>query len=337
MRVLVTGAAGFLGSHLVDRLIDDGHFVMAWDREENRTYPDCGPFDALPFTFKNLVHRNADLGFGEGKNLVCAVTDISERFSPTFVEDVAAYHGPFDRIYNLACPASPIHYQADPIHTWKTSVLGSLHMLELAEKWGSRILQASTSEVYGDPKVHPQPEEYWGNVNPIGVRSCYDEGKRAAESIFFDYRRQRGVDIRIARIFNTYGPRLVEGDGRVVSNFICQALRGDDITIYGNGQQTRSFCYVDDLIDGLVRLMEGEHTGPINLGNPWEYTIIELAQKVQEMSGFDSNLVMRSLPKDDPMQRKPVIARAKELLGWEPQVQLDEGLMLTFDYFKGVL
>jgi UDP-glucuronate decarboxylase len=241
-----------------------------------------------------------------------------------------------DRIYNLACPASPIHYQRDPVQTTKTSVHGAINMLGLAKRTGARILQASTSEVYGDPELHPQPESYWGNVNPIGPRSCYDEGKRCAETLFFDYRRQHQMPIKVARIFNTYGPRMLADDGRVVSNFIMQALQGRDITIYGDGSQTRSFCYVDDLVEGLLRLMESdpEVTGPVNLGNPGEFSIRELAEKVVELTGSDSNLVYEKLPEDDPTQRQPDINQAKSVLGWEPAITLDEGLPRTIDYFR---
>jgi UDP-glucuronate decarboxylase len=244
-----------------------------------------------------------------------------------------------DQIYNLACPASPIHYQFDPVQTTKTSVIGAVNMLGLAKRTKARILQASTSEVYGDPHVHPQPEHYWGNVNPIGLRSCYDEGKRCAETLFFDYRRQHGLPIKVARIFNTYGPRMHPNDGRVVSNFIVQALRGEDITIYGDGDQTRSFCYVLDLVDGLVRLMQsdGDVTGPINLGNPTEFTMIELADAVRELTGSKSQLVHRPLPSDDPRQRQPDITQARDKLGWEPTIQLRDGLAKTIDYFAGVI
>ncbi|MFA5084530.1 MAG: UDP-glucuronic acid decarboxylase family protein, partial [Candidatus Paceibacterota bacterium] len=241
-----------------------------------------------------------------------------------------------DEIYNLACPASPVHYQFDPVQTAKTSVYGAINMLELAKRLKIKILQASTSEVYGDPAVHPQPESYWGNVNPIGVRACYDEGKRCAETLFFDYHRQHGLKIKAARIFNTYGPRMRPDDGRVISNFIVQALKGDDLTVYGDGSQTRSFCYVDDLIDGLIKLI-GSHddfTGPVNLGNPSEYTISEMAQKIIELTGSKSEIVFKPLPSDDPKQRRPDISLAKEKLGWEPKISLDEGLIKTVDYFK---
>jgi len=244
-----------------------------------------------------------------------------------------------DEIYNLACPASPIHYQFDPVQTTKTSVIGAVNMLGLAKRTKAKILQASTSEVYGDPHVHPQPEHYWGNVNPIGLRSCYDEGKRCAETLFFDYRRQHDLPIKVARIFNTYGPRMHPNDGRVVSNFVVQALRGEDITIYGDGDQTRSFCYVHDLVDGLVRLMESDRdvTGPINLGNPTEFTMIELADAVRELTGSKSRLVHMPLPSDDPRQRQPNITQAREKLGWEPRIQLREGLAKTIEYFAAVI
>ena len=243
-----------------------------------------------------------------------------------------------DQIYNMACPASPIHYQRDPVQTTKTSVHGAINMLGLAKRTGATILQASTSEVYGDPELHPQPESYWGNVNPIGVRSCYDEGKRCAETLFFDYWRQHDMPIKVARIFNTYGPRMLPDDGRVVSNFIVQALQGHDITIYGDGSQTRSFCYVDDLVDGLIRLMESDEkvTGPVNLGNPGEFSIRELAEKVVALVDAGSELIYKPLPEDDPSQRQPDIAQAKELLGWQPKVSLDEGLPRTVEYFRGV-
>ena len=243
-----------------------------------------------------------------------------------------------DQIYNLACPASPVHYQRDPIQTVKTSVLGAMHMLEIAKRTGARILQASTSEIYGNPQVHPQPENYWGSVNPIGIRSCYDEGKRLVETLFFDYHRQNGVDIRVIRIFNTYGPRMNSKDGRVVSNFITQALRDEDITVYGDGTQTRSFCYVDDLIDGMMRMMESENfIGPVNLGNPKEVTMMELAEKVITMTGSRSMIVHKALPEDDPVQRRPVIGLAKEKLNWQPTINLEEGLKRTIAYFREVL
>jgi len=308
LRVLVTGGAGFLGSHLCDRLLAEGHEVLCVD-------------NFYTSTRRNIVHLL------EHPNFELMRHDVT---FPLYVE--------VDRIYNLACPASPIHYQRDPVQTTKTSVHGAINMLGLAKRTGARILQASTSEVYGDPEVHPQPEAYWGNVNPIGVRSCYDEGKRCAETLFFDYRRQHGLPIKVARIFNTYGPRMLGNDGRVVSNFIVQALAGQDITIYGDGSQTRSFCYVDDLVDGLIRLMESDEqvTGPMNLGNPGEFSIKELAEKVVALVGSGSQLVYEPLPQDDPTQRQPDIGKAREILGWEPKVALDEGLPKTVAYFQSL-
>jgi len=305
-RVLVTGGAGFLGSHLCARLVRAGHEVLCVDNFFTGARANIAPLLAQP-NFELLRH---DVTF------------------PLFVE--------VDEIYNLACPASPIHYQFDPVQTTKTSVIGAINMLGLARRTKARILQASTSEVYGDPTVHPQTESYWGNVNPIGVRSCYDEGKRCAETLFFDYQRQHGTEIRVARIFNTYGPRMHPRDGRVVSNFIVQALQDQDITLFGNGEQTRSFCYVDDLIDGLVRLMENSSgfSGPVNLGNPVEWTIRDLAQRVIEQTGSRSSIVWRDLPSDDPKQRQPDIALARAMLGWEPRVGLDEGLRNTIAYFR---
>ena len=308
-RVLVTGGAGFLGSHLIDRLLAQGHEVLCVD-------------NLFTGTKRNIDHLHANPLFEFMRH------DVTQ---PLVVE--------VDEIYNLACPASPIHYQHDPVQTTKTSVHGAINMLGLAKRVGAKILQASTSEVYGDPAVHPQREDYWGNVNPIGVRSCYDEGKRCAETLFFDYHRQSGVEIKVARIFNTYGPRMHMADGRVVSNFIVQALEGEDITIYGEGEQTRSFCYVDDLVEGLIRLMETgpEVTGPINLGNPNEFTIRELAEKTLETVGSRSKLVRRPLPADDPKQRRPDIAVARDVLGWEPTVELEEGLERTTAYFRKLL
>ncbi len=307
-RVLVTGGAGFLGSHLCDRLIAEGHDVICLDNLFTGSKDNIRHLLSNPY-FEFIRH------------------DITE---PIQIE--------VDQIFNLACPASPVHYQYNPIKTAKTSVLGALNMLGLAKRTGARILQASTSEVYGDPKVHPQPESYWGSVNPIGIRSCYDEGKRLAETLFFDYHRQNGVDIRVIRIFNTYGPRMNSEDGRVVSNFIVQALKGEDITIYGDGKQTRSFCYVDDLIEGMIRMMEAdEFTGPVNLGNPGEFTMLELAEKVMRLTGSDSRIVYRPLPSDDPAQRRPVIDLAKEKLHWEPSVELEEGLQRTISYFQEIL
>lgn len=312
LRILVTGGAGFLGSHLCDRLLADGHDVLCVD-------------NFYTSTRRNIVHLL------EHPNFELMRHDVT---FPLYVE--------VDRIFNLACPASPIHYQRDPVQTTKTSVHGAINMLGLAKRTGARILQASTSEVYGDPELHPQPESYWGNVNPIGVRSCYDEGKRCAETLFFDYRRQHGLSIKVARIFNTYGPRMLPNDGRVVSNFIVQALEGRDLTIYGDGSQTRSFCYVDDLVDGLIRLMESdaEVTGPINLGNPGEFSIKELAEKVVALvrAGLarDPKIVYQPLPQDDPTQRQPNITKARELLGWQPKVSLDEGLPKTVEYFRAL-
>jgi UDP-glucuronate decarboxylase len=306
LRILVTGGAGFLGSHLCDRLLADGHDVLCVD-------------NFYTSTRRNIVHLL------EHPNFELMRHDVT---FPLYVE--------VDRIYNLACPASPIHYQRDPVQTTKTSVHGAINMLGLAKRTGARILQASTSEVYGDPELHPQPESYWGNVNPIGVRSCYDEGKRCAETLFFDYRRQHNLKIKVARIFNTYGPRMLPNDGRVVSNFIVQALQGRDLTIYGDGSQTRSFCYVDDLVSGLIRLMESDDavTGPINLGNPGEFTIKELAEKVLGLVDNGSRLVYEPLPQDDPTQRQPNIDKARQALGWEPKVTLDDGLPKTVDYFR---
>ena len=303
---MVTGGAGFLGSHLCDRLLAAGHDVLCVD-------------NFYTSARRNIKHLRKHPNFELMRHDVTF---------PLYVE--------VDRIYNLACPASPIHYQRDPVQTTKTSVHGAINMLGLAKRTGARILQASTSEVYGDPELHPQPESYWGNVNPIGIRSCYDEGKRCAETLFFDYRRQHSMAIKVARIFNTYGPRMLPDDGRVVSNFIVQALQGNDITIYGDGSQTRSFCYVDDLVDGLIRLMESEEdvTGPINLGNPGEFSIKELAEKVVAMTSSGSKIVYEPLPLDDPTQRQPDITQAMQKLGWEPGVALDEGLPRTIEYFQ---
>ncbi|MES9957723.1 MAG: UDP-glucuronic acid decarboxylase family protein [Sedimenticola sp.] len=304
-RILVTGGAGFLGSHLCERLVGDGHDVICLDNFFTGTKDNVAHLMDSPH-FELLRH---DVTF------------------PLYVE--------VDEIYNLACPASPIHYQHDPVQTTKTSVHGAINMLGLAKRTRATIMQASTSEVYGDPEVHPQTEDYWGRVNPIGVRSCYDEGKRCAETLCFDYRRQHNMNIKVARIFNTYGPRMHPNDGRVVSNFIVQALSGDPITIYGDGNQTRSFCYVDDLIEGFVRLMGSpeEFTGPVNLGNPGEFTIRELAEKVIEMTSSKSELVFKELPHDDPRQRQPDISLAKRELGWEPLKKLEEGLEKTIPYF----
>ncbi|MFI5014267.1 MAG: UDP-glucuronic acid decarboxylase family protein [Hyphomicrobiales bacterium] len=308
-RVLVTGGAGFIGSHLCEELLARGDEVLCAD-------------NFYTGTRQNVQHLAANPRFELLRHDVCF---------PLYVE--------VDEIYNLACPASPVHYQFDPVQTTKTSVHGAINMLGLAKRVKAKILQASTSEVYGDPAVHPQPEGYWGNVNPIGPRSCYDEGKRCAETLFFDYRRQHGLRIKVARIFNTYGPRMHPNDGRVVSNFIMQALRNDDITIYGDGTQTRSFCYVDDLVDGLMRLMEtpDEVTGPINLGNPGEFTIRQLAQAVIELTGSRSKLVARPLPQDDPRQRQPDLGLAKEILGWQPTTRLRAGLTMAIAHFREIL
>ncbi|MBL8264045.1 MAG: SDR family oxidoreductase [Xanthomonadaceae bacterium] len=308
-RILVTGGAGFLGSHLCDRLLDDGHDVLCAD-------------NFFTGSKRNIAHRIGHKYFELMRHDVTF---------PLYVE--------VDQIYNLACPASPVHYQHDPVQTTKTSVHGAINMLGLAKRLKARILQASTSEVYGDPEVHPQPEGYWGRVNPIGIRSCYDEGKRCADTLFFDYYRQHDLDIKVVRIFNTYGPRMHPNDGRVVSNFIVQALRGEDITIYGDGMQTRSFCYVDDLIEGFVRFMATPHgvTGPINIGNPGEFTMLELAEKVLSQVGGRSKLVFKPLPSDDPKQRQPDITVAKSELGWEPKVSLDDGLKETIAYFSKLL
>jgi len=305
MRILITGGAGFLGSHLCDRLLNEGHEILCLDnfftgRKQNISHLLSNP------KFELIRH------------------DVTEPFR---VE--------VDQIYNLACPASPPHYQYNPIKTTKTSVMGAINCLGLAKRVKARVFQASTSEVYGDPNVHPQDESYWGNVNPIGRRSCYDEGKRCAETLFFDYHRENGVDIRVVRIFNTYGPRMLADDGRVVSNFIVQALKGENLTVYGDGSQTRSFCYVDDLIEGFVRLMNQDKTvGPVNIGNPGEFTMLQLAELVLKKVGGKSKIANLPLPADDPKQRKPDISLAKEALGWEPKVPLEEGLNRTIDYFR---
>jgi UDP-glucuronate decarboxylase len=308
-RILVTGGSGFIGSHLCERLLKEGSEVLCVDnfytgRKVNIVYLLENPY------FEVLRH---DICF------------------PLFVE--------VEEIYNLACPASPIHYQFDPVQTIKTAVHGAINMLGLAKRLKIKILQASTSEVYGDPSVHPQPESYWGNVNPTGLRSCYDEGKRCAETLFFDYHRQHKLKIKVARIFNTYGPRMHPNDGRVVSNFIMQALRGEDITVFGDGGQTRSFCYIDDLVDGLIRLMNSADgfTGPVNIGNPAEFSILDLAKKVIKMTGSRSKIVLKSLPPDDPRQRQPDITLAKKNLHWQPSVSLSNGLMKTIEYFKGII
>jgi len=305
----VTGGAGFLGSHLCERLLDMGNEVLCVD-------------NFFTGSKTNIIHLLSNPYFELIRHDVTF---------PLFVE--------VDEIYNLACPASPVHYQFDPVQTAKTSVHGAINMLGLAKRTNAKIFQASTSEVYGDPEVHPQPEAYWGKVNPIGIRSCYDEGKRCAETLFFDYYRQHNVKIKVGRIFNTYGSNMNPEDGRVVSNFIVQALKGEDITIYGEGQQTRSFCYVDDLIEGFIRLMatNDDVTGPINLGNPYEFTIKQLAERVIELTGSSSKLIFKPLPQDDPKQRQPNIDLAKEVLGWEPTIQLDAGLIKTIEYFKDLL
>lgn len=307
MRVLVTGGAGFIGSHLCERLVSDGHDVLCVDNFFTGSKNNILPLLGNP-RFELIRH------------------DITE---PILLE--------VDQIYHLACPASPVHYQYNPVKTIKTSVMGTINMLGLAKRVRARILLASTSEVYGDPQVHPQPETYWGNVNPIGIRSCYDEGKRVAETLMMDYHRQNGVDIRIVRIFNTFGPRMAEHDGRVVSNFIVQALKGEDISVYGDGSQTRSFCYVSDLVEGLVRMMSCDgFTGPVNLGNPAETTILEFARRIIALTGSNSQIVYRPLPPDDPQQRQPDIALARTTLGWEPLVPLETGLTKTVDYFSGL-
>lgn len=304
MRILVTGGAGFIGSHLIDRLMTEGYEVICLDNFYTGRKSNVMKWMGHPY-FELIRH------------------DITE---PIRLE--------VDQIYHLACPASPVHYQFNPVKTIKTNVMGTLNMLGLAKRVKARFLLASTSEVYGDPEIHPQAEEYWGNVNPIGIRSCYDEGKRVAETLTFDYHRQNDVDIRVARIFNTYGPRMLENDGRVVSNFVVQALKGTPLTVYGNGNQTRSFCYVSDLVDGLMRLMNGAHIGPINLGNPQEYTILELAQTIQQMVNPDTDIRFEPLPQDDPRRRRPDISKAQQLLGWQPTVSVDEGLYLTIEDFR---
>lgn len=307
--ILVTGGAGFLGSHICDRLLEAGNNVICVD-------------NLFTGSKDNIAHLR------DNPNFEFIRHDITD---PLRLE--------CDQIYNFACPASPVHYQYNPIKTVKTSVVGATNMLGLAKRVRARIMQASTSEVYGDPKVHPQKEEYWGNVNPIGIRSCYDEGKRCAETLFFDYHRQHNLDIKVVRIFNTYGPRMNPDDGRVVSNFIVQALKGIDITVYGEGNQTRSFCYCDDLVEVIIRMMNSEEgfQGPVNIGNPGEFTILELAQLVIEMTGSKSKIIHQPLPQDDPMQRKPDISLAKEKLGWEPKVELKEGLEKTIQFFEKLL
>jgi len=307
-RILVTGGAGFLGSHLCERLLARGDDVLCVDNLYSGTKDNIAQLLGNP----HFELQRHDVTF------------------PLYVE--------VDEIYNLACPASPVHYQFDPVQTTKTSVHGAINMLGLAKRVKARIFQASTSEVYGDPKVHPQPEEYWGHVNPIGRRACYDEGKRCAETLFFDYHRVHGLEIKVARIFNTYGPRMHQNDGRVVSNFIVQALKGEPITVYGDGSQTRSFCYVDDLIEAFIRFMDtpAEHVGPLNLGNPNEFTILELAKRVIALTGSRSQIVFEPLPGDDPVQRQPDIAKARALLGWAPGIQLENGLRKTIEHFRGL-
>ena len=308
-KILITGGAGFLGSHLAEQLLNAGHDVLVVD-------------NFFTGTKQNLAHLMSN------PNLEIMRHDVT---FPLYVE--------VNQIYNLACPASPVHYQFDPVQTTKTSVHGAINMLGLAKRTRARILQASTSEVYGDPEVHPQPEEYWGRVNPIGIRSCYDEGKRCAETLFFDYHRQHQTDIKVVRIFNTYGPRMHPNDGRVVSNFIVQALQGNHITIYGDGSQTRSFCYVDDLIEAMIKMMATDRsfTGPVNIGNPGEFTMLELAELVLRLSGSKSKLVYQALPSDDPKQRQPNIELAKQKLDWKPKVGLEDGLKETIAYFKKLL
>ena len=308
MRILVTGGAGFLGSHLCDRLLADGQEVLCLDN------------------------------FFTGRKVNIAHHFQNPRFELIRHDVIDPFKVEVDQIYNLACPASPVHYQHNPIKTVKTSVMGAINCLGLAKRVKARVFQASTSEVYGDPEVHPQTEEYWGNVNPIGMRACYDEGKRCAETLFFNYHRSNGVDIRVVRIFNTYGPRMLASDGRVVSNFIVQALRGEDLTVYGDRSQTRSFCYCDDLIEGFVRFMaQDQCVGPLNLGNPGEFTMLELAEKVLAKVGGRSRITFLPLPQDDPLQRQPDITQARQLLGWEPRVPLDDGLDRTIDYFRRAL
>lgn len=308
-RVLVTGGAGFIGSHLCERLLNEGNEVICVDNFFTGSKDNIKHLLNNPY-FELIRH---DITF------------------PLYVE--------VDEIYNFACPASPIHYQFDPVQTTKTSVMGAINMLGLAKRLKIRILQASTSEVYGDPTVHPQKEDYWGNVNPIGPRACYDEGKRCAETLFFDYHRQHGLDIKVVRIFNTYGPRMLPNDGRVVSNFIVQALKGEDITVYGDGSQTRSFCYIDDMVDGIIKMMNSEKgfTGPVNLGNPAEFSILELAEIILKLTKSRSKIVFKPLPQDDPKQRQPDITLAKTKLNWEPKVPLEEGLLNTIEYFRRVL
>lgn len=306
MRVMVTGGAGLIGSHLCERLLDDGHEVLCVD-------------NYFTGSRRNVSHLMSNPMFEVLRHDVTV---------PLMVE--------VDQIYHLACPASPVHYQRDPVQTMKTNIMGAINMLDLAKRLGARILQASTSEVYGDPNVHPQPESYWGHVNPVGIRSCYDEGKRGAETLFFDFHRQYGLEIKVMRIFNTYGPRMCADDGRVVSNFIIQALSGADITIYGDGQQTRSFCYVDDLVRAMVLFMNSDasFTGPMNAGNPEEFTMLELAEQVLNLTGSSSKIVFKPLPSDDPRQRRPDITLAQQTLGWQPTMPLSKGLVQTIEYFR---
>lgn len=308
-RILVTGGAGFIGSHLCEHLLNDGNEVLCVD-------------NFYTGRRANIAHLVGNPYFEVMRHDICF---------PLYVE--------VDEIYNLACPASPVHYQFDPVQTIKTAVHGAINMLGLAKRLKIKILQASTSEVYGDPTIHPQPESYWGNVNPIGLRSCYDEGKRCAETLFFDYHRQHKLKIKVARIFNTYGPRMHPNDGRVISNFIIQALKGEDITIFGDGRQTRSFCYINDMIEGLIKLMMSadDFTGPVNLGNPVEVSILELAEKIRELTNSKSNIIFKPLPSDDPKRRKPDITLAKTKLGWEPSTPLEEGLKKTIEYFDNLL
>lgn len=306
-RILVTGGAGFIGSHLCERLLNENNYVICLD-------------NFFTGSKDNVAHLL------DNKNFELVEHDITEPFGAQI-----------DEIYNLACPASPVHYQFNPVKTMKTSILGIINMLELAKKCNARILQASTSEVYGDPKVHPQKEDYWGNVNPVGLRSCYDEGKRAAETLMMDYNRYDNVDVRIVRIFNTYGPRMDKNDGRVVSNFIVQALQGEDITVYGDGMQTRSFCYVDDLVDGIIKLMGSDYVGPVNLGNNSERTILDFAKMIIEMTGASSKIIYNELPSDDPMQRKPDLTLAQQVLNWQPTTDIKVGIAKTIEYFKGKL
>lgn len=303
-KILITGGAGFIGSHLCERLLNDGNYIICLD-------------NFFTGSRENVQHLTSN------KNFELVEHDVTKGL---FYE--------VDQIYNLACPASPVHYQYKPVNTIKTSVLGAINVLELSKKCNARVLQASTSEVYGDPKVHPQREDYWGNVNPIGVRSCYDEGKRCAETLMMDYHRQENVDVRIVRIFNTYGPKMDMNDGRVVSNFIVQALKGEDITVYGDGLQTRSFCYIDDLIDGIIKMMDSFYTGPINLGNNSERTILDFAKLIIKMTNSKSKIIFKELPSDDPMQRKPDLSLAKRELDWQPKIDIEDGLSKTIKYFK---